>query len=340
MVTTWPMTRRGLLGLGIVGLLAAGSGDAAAADPLKVVASFSILGDLVQQVGGDRVVVTTLVGPDGDAHVYQPAPADALAVAGADVVVVNGLGFEGWIDRLVEAAGYQGRVVLAAARVTPRKMPEEDHHPDETPGHADDHDHGGHDHDHDRDHLHDGDHPHDHGEIDPHAWQSVANVKLYVAAIKDGLTAVDRAGAATYQANAAGYLAELDALDTEIKAAIAAIPAERRKIVTSHDAFGYFAGAYGVTFLAPVGVNTEAEASAAEVAGLIRQIKAERIRAVFLENISDPRLLEQIVRETGAAIGGTLFSDALSRPDGAAASYLAMMRHNTRTIAAALGHGG
>lgn len=227
------ITRRALFGLGLgLGLLAADALPAAAAEPVKVVASFSILGDLVRQVGGERVAVTTLVGPDGDAHVFQPAPADALAVAGAALVVVNGLGFEGWLDRLVEAAGYRGPVVVAAAGVTPRAMAEApDHEPEPEAAHA-----PGDAHDHDHDHDHPG---HDHGDIDPHAWQSVANVKLYVAQIRDGLIAVDGAGAESFRANAASTLAELDALEAEIKAAVAAIPPERRKIVTSHDAFGY-----------------------------------------------------------------------------------------------------
>ncbi len=279
-----------------------GSVSARAEGPIDVVATFSILGDMVQQVGGDRVHVTTLVGPDGDGHVYQPTPADARAVAGTKLLVVNGLGFEGWIDRLSEAAGYKGRVVTATDGVEPRRMAD-----------------------------------HDHGEIDPHAWQSLANARIYVRNIADGLAAIDPAGAEIYRRNAAGYIKEIDAVEAQVRESIDSLPVERRKVVTSHDAFGYFSAAYGIEFYAPVGVNTEAEASAGDVAKLIRQIKKERIPAVFVENISDRRLLDQIVRETGARIGGTLYSDALSKADGPAGTYLGMMRHNSRTLVGALG---
>jgi zinc/manganese transport system substrate-binding protein len=281
-------------------------------------------------VGGDRVEVTTLVGPDGDAHVFQPAPADAQAVSGAQVIVANGLGFEGWMERLVEASGTQATLITAADGVTPIAFGEEEHAEEE--GH--DHDHG---HDHAEGEEHDHDHAgHDHGAFDPHAWQSVTNVALYVGNIERGLAAADPAGAETYAANAAAFLAELDTLDAEIRAAVAALPEDRRTVVTSHDAFGYFAADYGLTFIAPQGVSTEAEASAQDVAALITQIRDAGIAAVFVENIADRRLLDQIATETGAAIGGTLYSDALSGPDGPAGTYLAMMRHNLSQLTAAL----
>jgi zinc/manganese transport system substrate-binding protein len=286
---------------------------------LTVVASFSILSDMVAEVGGDRVAVTTLVGPDGDAHVYQPTPADARMIAGASLVVVNGLGFEGWLDRLIEASEYKGSVVTATAGVTGLEMAEEGHDEHaEGEAHAED------------------EAADDHGGTDPHAWQSLANARLYVANIEAGLVAADPEGAAIYAANAVAYLAEIDAVEAEVVAAIAALPEARRSVVTSHDAFGYFAAAYGLTFHAPEGVSTESEASAADVAALITQMKAESITAVFVENISDSRLLEQITAETGARVGGTLFSDALSGPDGPASTYLNMMRHNTTTLTAAL----
>lgn len=298
------MPRRSILisvfAAGLVGLF--GSVLARADGPVDVVATFSILGDMVRQVGGDRVHVTTLVGPDGDAHVYQPTPADARAVAGAKLLVVNGLGFEGWIDRLTEASGYKGRVVTATAGVEPRGMAD-----------------------------------HDHGEIDPHAWQSLANARIYVRNIADGLAAIDPAGAEIYRSNAARYMKEIDAVEAQVREAIDSLPVERRKVVTSHDAFGYLSAAYGIEIHAPVGFSTEAEASAGDVARLIRQIYKEKIPAVFVENISDRRLLDQIVRETGAQIGGTLYSDALSKADGPAGTYLGMMRHNIRTLVAALG---
>jgi zinc/manganese transport system substrate-binding protein len=306
-----------------------------AQDKLNVIATFSILGDVVQNVGGDRVTVTTLVGPDGDAHVFQPAPADAQAVAGADVIVVNGLGFEGWMDRLVEASGTTATIITASEGVTPIAFGEEEHEHAEGEDHDHDHAEGeAHDHDHAAEEAgHEG---HDHGAEDPHAWQSVANVQVYVSNIAAGLIAADPAGEAVYTENAIAYLAELSGLDAEIKAAIVGIPEDRRTIVTSHDAFGYFAVAYGLTFIAPQGVSTEAEASAQDVAALITQIRDADIAAVFVENIADPRLLEQIASETDAKIGGTLYSDALSGPEGLAGTYLTMMRHNIGQLTAAL----
>ncbi|MBB6167811.1 metal ABC transporter substrate-binding protein [Chelatococcus composti] len=279
---------------------------------VKVVATFSILGDFVRQVGGDRIDLTVLVGRNGDTHVYSPSPADARSLAEAKVIFVNGLRFEGWIDRLVEASGTSATVVEAAAKVKPLEM-------------DDDHGH------HDDDHNH-----HAHGGLDPHAWQDVANAKLYVAAIRDGLTTVDPAGREVYATNAEAYLAKLDALEAEVKAAVAAIPPARRKVITSHDAFGYFARAYGLTFVAPQGVSTDAEASARDVGRIIRQIKRDKIPAVFLENVTDPRLLERIARETGATIGGRLYSDALSDENGPAGTYIAMMEHNIKALSAAL----
>jgi zinc/manganese transport system substrate-binding protein len=294
-------------------------------DKLPVVASFSILGDMVAEVGGDRVAVTMLVGPDGDAHVYQPTPADAQMIAGASLVVVNGLGFEGWLDRLIEASEYKGPVVVATEGVTALEMAKEGHddHAEceaHAEGEAHDHDHEG----------------HDHGGTDPHAWQSVDNARIYVSNIAAALIAADPEGEEVYTPNASAYLAALTALEAEIQAAMVALPKDRRSVVTSHDAFGYFAAAYGMTFHAPEGISTEAEASAADVAALITQMKAESITAVFVENISDSRLLEQITAETGATVGGTLFSDALSGPDGPASTYLNMMRHNVATLTAAL----
>lgn len=286
---------------------------AMAQDKLPVVATFSVLGDMVANVGGDRVSVTTLVGADGDAHVYEPTPADAQAVAGAKAVFVNGLAFEGWLDRLIEASEYKGPVIIATTGIEPREMAEEHHEEGEAVAEE------------------------DHGGVDPHAWQSLANARVYVANIAAGLTAADPDGAAIYAANATAYLAEIDAVEAEVIAGIAALPEANRSIVTSHDAFGYFGAAYGLTLHAPEGLSTETEASAADVATLITQMKAEAIPAVFMENITDGRLLEQIMSETGAKIGGTLFSDALSPADGPASTYLDMMRHNIATLTAALG---
>nr|WP_157085599.1 zinc ABC transporter substrate-binding protein [Methylobacterium sp. Leaf99] len=277
-------------------------------EKLGVVATFSILGDLAAQVGGDRVRVTTLVKPDADAHGYAPAPGDARTLAAADLVVVNGLGLEGWIDRLIKASGAKAPVVVASKGI---KAIEE----------ADDHGHG---------------HAHDH-HADPHAWQSIANAKVYVANIRDGLAKRDPAHAADYAARATAYLAELDALEGEVRATIAKIPPAQRRIITTHDAFGYFTAAYGLTFIAPQGVSTDSEASPRDVARIVRQIRAEKIPAVFLETIADPRLMEQIARESGAAIGGKVYSDALSGPNGPAPTYVAMMRSNLNAFAKALG---
>jgi zinc/manganese transport system substrate-binding protein len=285
-----------------------GLNPARAADAVPVVVTFSILADLTRAVGQERIRVHALVGPDGDAHVYQPTPADAKLLGRARLVVTNGLGFEGWMDRLVSAVGYRGEIVVASHGVRVLKATKSDRG-------------GGH---------------HHHGGIDPHAWQDIENVKRYVTNIEAGLSRVDPAGAAAFRANAAAYIAQLAALDAEIRATLGSLPPERRRVVTSHDAFGYFARAYGMQFFAARGGSNEAEPSAAGVAALIRQIKAERVPAVFIENITDTRLLERVRVESGARLGGTLYSDALSAPDGPAATYLDMMRHNVRTIATAL----
>jgi len=264
---------------------------------LNVVASFSILGDFVRNVGGERVSVTTLVGPDGDVHVYTPAPADAKKIADAKLVVINGLGLEGWLPRLVQSSGGKAILVTASQGITPLKIG---------------------------------------SDADPHAWQSVANAKMYVANIRDAVVAADPAGAEAYRVNAERYLANLDALDREVRDAMAQIPQARRKVISTHDAFGYFAAAYGITFIAPQGVSTESEASARDIAGIINQIKTAKIPAVFLENISDPRLMRRISSETGARIGGTLFSDSLTGEKGDAPTYIDMVRHNIKALTSAL----
>lgn len=286
---------------------------AAERQPIDVIATFSILADMARRVGGEHVTVTAIVGPDGDAHVYEPTPADAKAVTSADLVVVNGLGFEGWLERLIKAAGYQGLVAVASEGVAPLTLDDDEH--------GEEHASVGH---------------HDHGMVDPHAWQSLANGRRYVTNIAEALKAVDPVHAAAYDANAAAFLEEIEALDREMHAAFAALPPERRRIVTSHDAFGYFAAAYGLEVIAPQGVSTESEASAADVARLIRQIREAGIPAVFVETITDPRLIQQITRETGAKVGGSLYSDALSGASGPAPTYLDMFRHNLTTLLGAL----
>jgi zinc/manganese transport system substrate-binding protein len=279
--------------------LVPGRGQNKTQDRTRAVATFSILGDFVRNVGGEQVELATLVGPNGDVHVYAPTPGDVKTIAAANIVFVNGLGLEGWIDRLIAASATHAPVVVASRGIGPRS----------------------------------GARSQDHAVSDPHAWQSVANAKLYVGNIRDGLIAVDAAGKAIFEANATIYLAKLDALDGEIKAAIAAIPPVRRKVITAHSAFDYFGDAYGIAFIAPEGLSTEAEPSTArDVAKLIEQIRRENVPALFLENVADSRLLERIAAETGVRIGGKLYSDALSPPDGPAATYIAMMRSNAREL--------
>lgn len=281
--------------------------------PIQVVATFSIIGDMVAAIGGDRVAVRSLVGPDEDAHAFEPAPNDLRAVAAAGIVFANGLGFEGWIDRLVAASGYRGLVVVATEGIEPNHLGDD---PAAGPAAAGDHDHDA---------------------VDPHAWQSLANARVYASNIAAALTAADPAGGAIYAANLTFYLGEIDAIAAEARLAFATIAPERRVVVTSHDAFGYFAEENGLTFLAPLGLNTDAEPTAGTLAALIGQIREVGAGAVFIEAMTDPRLVEQVARETGATVGGTLYSDALSGPDGPAPTYLAMMRYNIRTIAQALG---
>ncbi len=269
-----------------------------AEERLNVVASFSILADFVRNVGGDRVNVVSLVGPDGDVHVYAPAPQDAKTIAGAQLVVINGLGLEGWLPRLLQSSGSKAVVVTASNGVDPLELG---------------------------------------SEADPHAWQSVANAKIYVRNIRDALVQADAGDAGYFRQNAEHYLAELDALDREVRDDVAKIPPERRKVISTHRAFGYFEKAYGIAFIAPLGVSTETEPSARDVAAIIAEVKKDRIPAIFLENISDDRLVRRIAEETGAKLGGTLFSDSLTGEKGLAPTYIAMVRHNIKALTSALG---
>ena len=309
--------------LGAATMLSAVALPATAAD-LKVVASFSIIGDFAQNVGGDRIELTTLVGPNGDAHVYEPKPTDAVAMAGADVVLVNGLQFEGFLQRLVDASATKASIVELTKGVETLKMEEEGHH-DEAAEAKEGEEHAAEEEGH-----------HHHGDIDPHAFQSVPNAEIYVKNIADAFCAADSAGCQAYQANATAYTTKLKALDEEVKAAVASIPADKRTIITSHDAFGYFAHQYGIIFLAPEGISTESEASAADVAALIRQVRDDNASAIFVENVTNPRLIEQIAAETDLNVGGTLFSDALSDESGPAPTYIDMMRNNIATIRGAI----
>lgn len=270
---------------------------AALAAPVKVVASFSVLGDIVRQIAGDHAVVVTLVGPDGDAHTFDPSPADAKQLADAALVVSNGLGIDVWIERLAKSADYKGAVVVASDGIQARHMTEEE------------------------------------GEVkkeitDPHAWQNLQNGAIYVRNIEAALEQADPANAAAYKQAAEKYTGELLALDAEVRRDIAAVPKAKRRVITSHDAFGYFGAAYGVDFLAPEGISTETEPSAGDVAKLVDQIRAEHIKSLFIENMTDARLVTIIGKETGAVVGGRLYSDALSPPDGPAPTYIAMFKNN------------
>ena len=268
------------------------------AEPLKVVASFSILGDLVRNVGGNSIEVTTLVGPDSDAHVYSPTPADAKKIADAKLIIVNGLGFEGWLPRLVQSSGGKVKIVTATDGIAPLRLG---------------------------------------NDADPHAWQSVGNAKVYVANIRTALSATDPANTERYRTNADAYLAKLDALERAVQDAVAKFPPARRKVISTHNAFGYFAAAYGIEFVAPLGVSTESEPSARDIAKIITQVKQAKIPAVFLENITDPRLMQRISAETGARVGGTLYSDGLTGEKGDAPTYIDMVRHNIKALTRALG---
>lgn len=272
---------------------------------LHVVASFSILGDMVQNVGGDLVDVKILVGANGDAHGYQPSADDLKAVAKADLVIVNGLGIDGWMDRLVDAAGYKGKVVVASTGIKTRTMVHEEDRAAKTV-------------------------------IDPHAWQDLSNGVLYAHNIAVGLTYALPTHTKEIEARMHAYQNAITAMDQEVRTSIAAVPVAQRVVITSHDAFGYFGAAYGVRFLAPYGLSTESEPSAAGIAGLIDQIKTTGVHQVFIENMSNPRLVAQLAKDAGAQLGDTLYSDALSAPNEAAPSYLAMFRHNLPKLKAAM----
>lgn len=285
---------------GLILLVLSVTGPAAAADRIQVVASFSILGDMVRQVTGDLAEVTTIVGPDADAHIYEPSASDAKAVAGADVIFVNGLGFETWSSALIETSGGDAQVFVATEGVEPLLVD---------------------------------------GEIDPHAWNALTNGMIYVRNIAAGMAKVDAANAATYRANADAYVEQLGKVHDNAVSEFSALPEDRRTVVTAHDAFGYLEQAYGLTFLAPVGIDTDAEPSASDLAALIDHLNEIGAGALFVENITSPALVEQISRETGLEIGGRLFSDALSEKGGPATSYVAMFEHNLRALITALQSG-
>ena len=303
---------RAALAMSVITLSAFASSSTFAA-PLKVVASFTVIADFAKNVGGDRVSITTIVGPDGDAHVYEPSPADAVAMAKADVVLVNGLHFEGFLQRLVDASATKASIVTLTKGVTPIDFKPEFADADAAEGAGT-------------------------GKTvtDPHAFQSIANAKIYVKNLAEAFCKADVSGCDSYKANAAAYTTKLDALEGEVKAAIQSIPEAKRVVITSHDAFGYFEHEYGLTFLAPQGISTDSEPSAADVAKLVEQVKKDKATAIFIENITNPRLIEQIAGETGIKVGGTLYSDALSGSDGPASTYIDMMHNNITQIKGAI----
>ncbi|HEY1845921.1 MAG TPA: metal ABC transporter substrate-binding protein [Buttiauxella sp.] len=282
-------------------LMLALSGQSALAKNLNVVTSFTVLADMAKQVGGEHVTVTSLVGPDGDPHSFEPAPKDSVALGKADVVIVSGLGMEGWMERLVSASGFKGKVVVASTGVDTRSMEED-------------------------------------GKTitDPHAWNSAENGAIYANNIMQALIAADPQDAPVIRESGRDYVTRLKLLDSWAKTRFAAIPKERRHVLTSHDAFGYFGKAYGVNFMAPVGFSTEAEASASDVAALIKQLKEKHIKTYFIENQTDPRLVQQIAKASGAQPGGELYPEALSAAGGPASTYEMAFKHNVETIASSM----
>lgn len=289
--------------------------------PLKIVTSFSILADMAKNVAGSRASITSLVGPDADAHVFEPGPADVAMLAEADILIINGLGFEPWLVRLAASAKSKAKFVTASYGVNPIELDEAHHH-----GHG--HSHG---------HSHDKDgHPTVPHDFDPHAWQDLRNGVIYVRNIADALAEKDPANATLYLANAESYITELKKLHEWARAEIGRLPKEKRKVITTHDAFAYFSKAYGVEFLSPAGIGTASDPSAETLARLVDQMRRENIRAIFMENMGNPRMMETIARETGIEDGGTLYSDALSAPGGPAPTYVAMFRYNVPVLIEAM----
>lgn len=299
------------LALALLSVLAGGSlvlAPATAAEPIPVVVSFSILSDLVQAVGGERVAVSTLVGPNANAHAFEPKPVDAKTILQSKLFVINGLNFEPWAQKLATSAGYKGLTVIASQGITARHLSPE-------PGHS---------------------HASAQNDIDPHGWQDPSHVMTYVKNIEKSLSSLDPAGASSYKLNSQSYIKQLVELDQFAKDQFAAIAPPKRQVITSHDAFGYFAARYQIRFLAPQGINADTEPSAKGVAQLIRQIKHDHIRAVFVENMSNPKLLAQITQDTGVTLGPKLYVDALSGPGEPGATYLTMMRHNITQLVAGM----
>lgn len=296
-------------------LLVVAPGGRAQAAPMPVVASFSILGDMVRQIGGGDVAVTTIVGPDADAHAFEPTPKDARALSHARLLFINGLAFESWLPKLKKAAGFKGVTIVASKGVEPRTLSDQElalRKQEEPDGHA------------------------PVSAIDPHAWQSLDNGIVYAQNIAAGLAQADPAHARDYYARAKRYMEQMKTLNVQLQQRFHAIPGSRRKVVTSHDAFGYFGRAYGIRFIAVQGLSEESQPSARTVADIIDMVRKDHVPAVFIENISNPKLIERIAQETGAKIGGTLYSDALAPAGQPAGTYLGMFKWNAKQLLAAL----
>ncbi|MCF7529397.1 metal ABC transporter solute-binding protein, Zn/Mn family [Neisseria lisongii] len=303
--------------LGVIAALLAGAAQAA---PLPVVTSFSILGDVAKQVGGERVAVQSLVGANQDAHAYHMTSGDIKKIRSAKLVLLNGLGLEG-AD--VQRAVKQSKVPFAEAtkNITALKAEEGGHHHH--------HHHDG-DHDHDHDHHH----HHDHGEFDPHVWTDPVLMVTYAQNVGNALIQADPEGKAYYQQRLTAYQNQLKKLHSDAQAAFGSVPADKRKVLTAHDAFSYMAKRYNVSFIAPQGVSSAAEPSAKQVASIIRQIKREGINAVFVENIKDTRMVDRIAKETGVRVSGKLYSDALG--SAPADTYIGMYRYNVKALTDAM----
>jgi zinc/manganese transport system substrate-binding protein len=300
------------------------AGSPAVAAPLNVVASFSILGDMVSRIGGDHISLTTIVGPDGDAHSFEPRPSDAKALAHAQLLVVNGLNFEVWLPRLVKASGFSGVKVVASEGIVPRLLTDEEMAEFTGRDHADEMGSGA---------------AGRHDAIDPHAWQSLSNGMIYAKNIASALIKADPKNAKDYRSRAEIYISEMKKMDEEVRQVLATIPADSRNVVTSHDSFGYFGRDYGVHFIPALGISSDAEPSAQEMARLVKLVKQSHSKVVFLENVTSPKLVEQIARETGAKVGGTLYSDALAVPDRPAGTYLGMFSWNAGRLIYAINPG-
>ena len=307
------MTRLAWRGSALVAACLLMAGPALAEDKPVAVATFSILADLTQRVAGDHAQVLTLVGPNGDAHVFEPGPKESAELAGADLLIANGLGFEPWLERLEDASGFQGKVIVASDGVTPLAAEEQ---------------HEAHEEEAEKGHHHEG--------VDPHAFQDLANARIYVANIAKGLSEAAPDHAADFKANADKLIAEIAALDQQLKADFGTIPQEKRRVLTSHDAFHYFGRAYGIEFVSVQGLSTEAEPTADDLVKVVRQARDGHLSAIFLENMSDPRLAETVAQESSVRVGGELYADALSDSSGPAPDYLSLIRYNAQQLLAAM----